>query len=382
MPATSSLLAEPEGQTKEHRIAQSMFEDQDYVCELKTTMRFRGDSVLSSILLKMRTPGADRRDLCLTEEEWRVLQSTDIAHGASLDGTEMWYQSAFAWAYVCMAQWTRSMHSAALSQETLFLFAARDYIMNVDARDLEAVRDSLLRRPNMNSTGRLPAVLLLHVKMQVRITVTVCPCQAPVDSTGVVRNIELHPFDRARWLQHSSEAIFVLHHAPIVLVQIDGDTTDTGLGPGVIAVEAVICEPFAVEIELDDQRCSRARCLKVRARREQLPLTIATASTLYTLQGTTATPGLIYHFRTPRRISGVMKWISTYMALSRVQSLKQLRSIGLTTAIRDLINGGPPEGFLTRFLKMFEEKSIETHQLMEEAMAELGWIDVDAGERA
>ena len=42
VPATSSLLAEPDGQTKEHRIAQSMFEDQDYVCELKTTMRFRG----------------------------------------------------------------------------------------------------------------------------------------------------------------------------------------------------------------------------------------------------------------------------------------------------------------------------------------------------
>ena len=77
-------------------MAQSMFEDQDYVCELKTTMRFRGDPVLSSILLKMRNPGDDRSNLCLTEEEWRVLQSTDVAHGASLEGTELWYQSAFA----------------------------------------------------------------------------------------------------------------------------------------------------------------------------------------------------------------------------------------------------------------------------------------------
>ena len=63
------------GQTKEHRVAQSMFEDQDYVCELKTTMRFRGDLVLSSILLKMRTPGDDRSNLCLTEEEWRVFRA-------------------------------------------------------------------------------------------------------------------------------------------------------------------------------------------------------------------------------------------------------------------------------------------------------------------
>ena len=63
-----------------------MFEDQDYVCELKTTMRFRGDPVLSSILLKMRTPGDDRSNLCLTEEEWRVVQSVGVAHGASLEG--------------------------------------------------------------------------------------------------------------------------------------------------------------------------------------------------------------------------------------------------------------------------------------------------------
>ena len=40
-------------------------------------------------------------NLKLTEEEWRVLQSTDIAHGASL-----------VWSCVCMAQWDRSLRSA------------------------------------------------------------------------------------------------------------------------------------------------------------------------------------------------------------------------------------------------------------------------------
>ena len=89
-------------------------------------MRFRGDPVLMSILSKMRTPGEDRSNLKLTEEEWRVLQSTDIAHGASLEGTDLWYQSAFAWSYVCMAQWDRSVRSAKVHSETLFMFAARD----------------------------------------------------------------------------------------------------------------------------------------------------------------------------------------------------------------------------------------------------------------
>ena len=70
-----------------------------------------------------------------------------------------------------------------------------------------------------------------------------------------------------------------------------------------------------------------------------------------------------------------MKWIATYMALSRVQSLKQLRSIGLTTAIRDLIDNGPPEGFLTRFLNIFGEKIGQTQMAVDEAMTELGWVD-------
>ena len=257
------------------------------------------------------------------------------------------------------------------------MFAATDHIMNVDARDLTAVRDKLLQLPNMNTTGRLPSVLLLHLNMQVRITMSDdrLAAHAPVDTTGVIRNIELHPTDRARWLQHTSEPMFVLHYAPTVLLKIDEDETDTGLGPGIVAIEAVKSLPLSIELELEAQGCSGPRVLKVKATRVQVPLTIATASTLYTLQGTTTTPGLIYHFRTPRRISGVMKWIATYMALSRVQSLKQFRSIGLTTAIKDLINDGPPEGFLTRFLHVFGDKTTQTEKAVAEAMTELGWLD-------
>ena len=229
----------------------------------------------------------------------------------------------------------------------------------------------------MNKTGRLPAVLLVHLKMRVRITVLDerLAAHEPVDTTGLVKNIELHPIDRARWLQRTSEAIFVLHHAPTVLVQIDEDDTDTGLGVGTVAVEAVTCQPFKIAFELEDPRCSRTRELEVRAAREQVPLTVATASTLYTLQGATTTPGMIYHFRTPRRLNSEMKWIATYMALSRVPSLKQLRSIGLTTTIRDIISDGPPEGKLTRFLNIFGEKIKQTEIAVAEAMAELGWLD-------
>ena len=112
VPASSSLLAEPDGQSREHRAAELMFQHQDYACQLKTTMRFRSDPVLSTILLKIRTPRADRSELRLADAEWRVLQSTDTKHGASVEEAEMWYQAAFAWSYACMAQWIRSVHSA------------------------------------------------------------------------------------------------------------------------------------------------------------------------------------------------------------------------------------------------------------------------------
>ena len=117
------------------------------------------------------------------------------------------------------------------------------------------------------------------------------------------------------------------------------------------------------------------KSLDVRARRKQLPTTIVTASTLYSLQGTTTIPGLIYHFKVPRRLSAAMKWIATYMALSRVRCLKEFRSIGLSEEIRDIINGGPPEGPLTNFLSMFEGKAEETERHIQAVLRELQWSE-------
>ena len=134
-------------------------------------------------------------------------------------------------------------------------------------------------------------------------------------------------------------------------------------------------DTFSIEVELTDTHLPQARRLKVKVRREQVPLTITTASTLYTLQRTTAEPGLIYYYRTPRRVSNVMKWISCYMALSRVRSLQEFRGIGLTPAIREFIDNGPPEGVLTRFLEMFEDKMTSTEEQIEEALREPGWTD-------
>ena len=111
----------------------------------------------------------------------------------------------------------------------------------------------------------------------------------------------------------------------------------------------------------------------MKVRREQLALVVSDASTLYTLQGSTCNPGLIFHWRFPARLDKQMRWLAVYMVLSRVPTLSQLRSIGLDDKVKELINAGPPEGMLTRFRELFEEKTLATDKLAEEAMQELGW---------
>ena len=43
--------------------------------------------------------------------------------------------------------------------------------------------------------------------------------------------------------------------------------------------------------------------------------------------------------------------------------------------IRDLLDLGPPDGFYTRFLKVFGDKISNTQKEVEAVLAELGWND-------
>ena len=72
----------------------------------------------------------------------------------------------------------------------------------------------------------------------------------------------------------------------------------------------------------------RVNCYRASHQRRQLPLTIKTASTLHTLQGATAQPGLIFHWRFPRFFSEELRWLATYVVLSGPPSFQQLISIG------------------------------------------------------
>ena len=109
-----------------------------------------------------------------------------------------------------------------------------------------------------------------------------------------------------------------------------------------------------------------------------VPLTIKPASTLQTLQGTTAEPGLIFHWRFPRFFCEELRWLATCVALSRPPSLAQLISVGIPAgqaSLRGIIEGGPPEGILSRFATMFQECEEETARRAAELLRDLGWLD-------
>ena len=62
------------------------------------------------------------------------------------------------------------------------------------------------------------------------------------------------------------------------------------------------------------------------------------------------------------------------MALSRVRRLSAFKSVGLTTKVRALIEGGPPETIPAQFEKYFAEKETATKREAEKAMRRLAWL--------
>ena len=108
--------------------------------------------------------------------------------------------------------------------------------------------------------------------------------------------------------------------------------------PGVLAVKPCTnIKPWKMEVTVPNED----RCREVKVVRRGLPVVCVKASTLHVLQGTTADPGLLFHWVFPRRLKGPMRWLAIYVALSRVRRLKNLRSIGLNKEIRRIMEAGP-----------------------------------------
>ena len=259
VPESKGLFADLTNAAPEHAAGVQIFRQKDYVYRLQTMMRFT-DPVLISILAKIRTLGGCK----LTNQEWQALKNTELTTLSAteqqerLKGTELYYHSALTWASVSMAQAIRSRMSAERSEAILYLIPAEDYVLDRPYHASQAlIAEEIKRQPNMNSTGRLPSIAMLHNGMEVRLTEQVEPPHAVNDSTGIILGIDLHPEDAStaaahaptQLLRHLPEAILVkLHNVsaeflpPIPCTQhtVTGarrDCNDCDFRPGCIAIE-------------------------------------------------------------------------------------------------------------------------------------------------
>ena len=127
----------------------------------------------------------------------------------------------------------------------------------------------------------------------------------------------------------------------------------TAVRPGIFAVK-----PLTRTFRYYYDAANKSKYISVQ--RKQFPLTPASAMPLYSMQGTTADPGMVAYWFFPQRCSPTVKWLIVYVMLSRPRSLASLISVGLTTKVRDIIEQGPPQELVATFHKLFDEKIQKT----------------------
>ena len=115
----------------------------------------------------------------------------------------------------------------------------------------------------------------------------------------------------------------------------------------------------------------------VSIKRKQFPIMPFEAVSLYSMQGTTADPGMVAYWMFPQRCSETIQWLIVYVMLSRPRSLSQLKSVNLTAKVREIIERGPPEDLVASFHKLFGDKIEATKQLAREAAQQYGLLEAN-----
>ena len=84
---------------------------------------------------------------------------------------------------------------------------------------------------------------------------------------------------------------------------------------------------------------------------------------------------MVAYWMFPLRCSDTIQWLIVYVMLSRPRSLSQLKSVNLTTKIRDIIEGGPHEDLVHNFRSLFSEKIEATRKLARDAAKHYGLLE-------
>ena len=294
-----------------------------------------------------------------------------------------------------MAAFMLARVSAQRSGQTLFYAQAVDQALTLTQRaSQEEFYEELLKIPSLSSTKRLPAVVLWQHGMRMKFSTTLQQPFAVQDVECTVVGFEPdekdHDAKAAIDAQHCQgehvcefmpKAIYVKiddcdHHflppAPCFVHRLTGHDASclnctSAVQPGIFAVKP-LTRTFKYYHDPEN------KSIYVNVKRKQFPLTPARAMPLYSMQGTTADPGMVAYWFFPQRCSATVKWLIVYVMLSRPRSLATLTSVGLTEKVRGIIEQGPPEELVATFHKLFDGKIKETKSAAAEAAKRYGLL--------
>ena len=300
VPASSSMLSPLTGTSNEHKAGANIFRNADMVFQFEKMMRFT-DTTFIDILEVMRTPKPGKP---LTEAQWQKLRATDVG-AAQPDVPLDWYQSCYCWSVTSPASFAWARRSAREAKQTLFYAQAVDTPASVlipgSRRDF--LKD-LLRVPSVQHTGRLPGVTFWHYGMRIRFTTTLQPPFAVQDVEGQVVGFEPHPSDPSTRERMRCSSDGLGEHpcgAMPLCLYVKIDDCQLPLLPEDFAATAVQRGVFAVKPikRTWKYELPNVKGQFVNVRRQQLPIMPARVVPLYSMQGTTADPGLVAYWCFP-----------------------------------------------------------------------------------
>ena len=293
-----------------------------------------------------------------------------------------------------MAAFMLSRMSAAKANQVLYIMPAIDQPQTVGQPDRELLL-KLIQVPSMSRTKRLPGLCCFHMQQRVRLTSNIAPPFATQDTEGTIVGFDPDPRDVSVSLSlkknHFPAGEVQLSYMPTaVYVKID-ECTDQFLPPCPCAQHVSDgyrrdCPECSVNAEQPGvyslEAISRTwyyyphgyQGEYMKVNRRGLPLLPLKSVSLYSMQGTTADPGLTAYWEFGAFCDESLQWLIVYVMLSRCRSLQTLRSVGLSPKIREIIERGPPEDYVGNFEKLFGAKISHTKLLAKEAAQQYNFL--------
>ena len=383
VPATASLLAPPTQQSYEHQQGRKLLMDMEYDLDFVMMQRF-DDPLLVEVLAAMRTPGGKN----ISEAAWQALKATVINSGASqpaastdsggidlrLRNARGWYECAYEWRIVSYAMHAHARLNAKAAEKLLY------YIPAIDVPPVRMSRenfDEMRGLPNISTTEKLLGILPVFVGMEMILTESYLPPRVVRGTPVTVVDIELHPQEPplAGRPTIASHGCVVLRHMPkCIYVRVQG-CTEFFLGPSAGAAQLaatdlrglLAVQPVPRPWKFKGKGMQSAAPVS----RTQCPLLPQKQCTLHGVQGKTADPGFIAHWKFPKGLKKESMWLAYYVSLSRPRGFSRLPSHSLPD--RSIIEGGPPEGITGAFNQLFTDKIVATKTACAQARAEMRW---------